>query len=143
MSKNNVGKESRDLAAQTQSIISIPTHPSPMDCVTSVLSSSHALPAYTCSPKSKVPAEHPFSHFTGLLSGAGLPDRTTCQTGHNDLISPLSCHRQKAQGLGRTAFSYEKVEAVPTSPAHPAEVIGKHKAGDTAHVHGCEEPNTQ
>ena len=50
------------------------------------------------------------------------------------------CHRQKTQGLGRTAVSYEKVEAVPTSQAHPAKVTGKHKAGNTAHVHGCEEP---
>ena len=57
--------------------------------------------------------------------------------------SPPGCHKQKAQGLGRTAVSYKKVEAVPTFPAHPVEVTGKHKAGDTAHVHGCEEPNIQ
>ena len=36
--------------------------------------------------------------------------------------TPLGSHRQKAQGLGCTAVSYEKVEAVPTSPVHPAEV---------------------
>ena len=56
--------------------------------------------------------------------------------------SPSPRHRQKAQGLGRTAVSYEKVEAVPTSQAHPAEETGKRKAGDTGHVHRCEEPNT-
>ena len=105
-----------------------------MDCITSVLSSSNALPAYTWSPKSKVPVEHPFSHFTVVI---------TCQMGQNDLISPLGCHRQKAQGLGRTVVSYEKVEAVPTSPAHPAKVTGKHKAGDTAHVHGCKQVRNQ
>ena len=69
-----------------------------------------------------------------------------CKMCTNDPMSPSSAtpgHRQKAQGLGRTVVSYEKVEAVPTSQAHPAEVTGKHKAGDTALVHGCKEPNTQ
>ena len=38
-----------------------------MDFFTSVLSSLHTLPTCTCSPKSKVPAERPYSHFTGVI----------------------------------------------------------------------------
>ena len=106
-----------------------------MDCFTSVLSSSHALPAYTCWPKSKVPAEGPFSHFTGVIRSPS-PGSHNMPGGSQWPHLPSGCHRQKAQGLGRTVVSYETVEAVPTSPAHTAKVTGKHKAGDTALVHG-------
>ena len=72
-----------------------------MDCFTSVLSSSHALPAYTCSPKSKVPAERPFSHFTEVIRSPS-PGSHYVPDGSQWPHLPPGCHRQKAQGLGRT-----------------------------------------
>ena len=98
-----------------------------MDCFTSVLSSSHALPAYMCLPKCKVPAERPFSHFTGVTRSSSSGSHYMPPEGSQWPHLPPGCHRQKAQGLGHTAVSHEKVEAVPTSPAHPAKVTGKHK----------------
>ena len=99
----NVGKGSRDLAAQTQSIVSIPTHPSPWTA------SHQPYPPHTPSPptrdRQKVKFWHSaLCHILRGLSGARFPDRTTCQTGYNDLIPP-GCHRQKAQRLGHMAVS--------------------------------------